>query len=159
MTRNDKKLTPDFRKNYFQIINNSLKTKIFKNFFVKDKKKKIDIVNNGRFACAWYASAVLLLSGLIDKTRLTVNSLEKDLLRNNWREVKKIKKGAILIWKEKENYGASNRHIGFYIGNNKAVSNNSQKGYPIIHHYTFGKDKNGPKRKIEKIYWHQKLDS
>ena len=43
--------------------------------------------------------------------------------------------------------------MGFYIGNNKAVSNDSSLGHPIKHHYTYNDT-----RKIEKIYWHSELD-
>jgi len=43
-------------------------------------------------------------------------------------------------------------HIGFYIGNHQAISNSSNKGCPIKHHWTFNNE-----RKITAIYWHPKL--
>lgn len=153
----NKKLKPNFRKNYFKIIENSLGTKIFRNFYTEKPGK--DIIESGKLSCAWYASTILVLSGFIDKPRLTVDSLEEDLIKNGWEEIKNMKKGAVIIWEAKEARGSNNRHIGFCISKNKAVSNDPQKGYPTIHHCTFGVKNKRPERKIEKIYWHNKLDA
>jgi hypothetical protein len=47
----------------------------------------------------------------------------------------------------------THKHIGFYIGNNRAISNNSvHDGGPAEHDWTFE-----GKRKVEAVLWSEKL--
>jgi len=66
-------------------------------------------------------------------------------------EIKKPKKGSVLVW-EKAQFedDGLHGHIGFYIGNKKAISNDYKTGCPAEHNYQF--------RKIESIWWHSKID-
>jgi len=61
--------------------------------------------------------------------------------------------GAVVVW-EKFDFGDGNprEHIGFFIGQHQAVSNDYKKRCPAKHDLTY----NG-KRKIKAIYWHKKL--
>lgn len=43
------------------------------------------------------------------------------------------------------------KHIGFYVGNGKAVSTSSKHNHPIEHGWTF------TNRKIELVFWNPKL--
>ena len=74
----------------------------------------------------------------------TVEGTVKDLENSGWKRIKTPKEGSVLIWEEKN----SHKHIGFYLGKNKAVSNSSEKRVPKTHHFTY----NG-KRKIESIWF------
>jgi len=95
--------------------------------------------------------------GLIKMPHATVNGTIKDLKKSGWKQIKKPKIGSVLTWEEMKLNGSINKHIGFYIGNGKAISNNYKSGTPIIHHWTFGRKNGKPIRKIEAIFWNKKL--
>ena len=82
---------------------------------------------------------------------VTVNGTIKDMRENGWQEIKKPKEGCILVWKEKET-GEKHKHIGFYIGDNKAISNSSKRGYPTKHNWA-----KYDNRAVEFIFWNPKL--
>ncbi len=152
-------IKPIIKDTYLAVIKNSVGSKSFRNFYVIDGGKKIDITENGNLSCAWFASVVLSLFGLIDGPHLTVNRVERELKKSGWRKISKPKLGAIIIW---DSVGSGKkmlrRHVGFYIGNNKTVSNDSKRGYPIIHDWKFRKAKSSGGREIEAILWNPKLD-
>ncbi|MEK7574247.1 MAG: hypothetical protein AAB514_01815 [Patescibacteria group bacterium] len=142
------------KENYLQMIKNSPKTRMFRNFFLADENgKKSDILKDGDLACAFFVSCVLKIFSLIDYPHATVDGAIKDMLENGWRRTKKLEPGNILLW-EKNKKG--HRHLGFYIGDKKAVSNFYEKRYPAIHHYiNFWKTgANQPERAIEQIFTH-----
>jgi len=91
---------------------------------------------------------------LIQEVHSTVEGTVKDLVRSGWKRTKILKLGAILVWEKQ--YG--HRHIGFYIGNKKAISNSTTRGVPVRHHYTFGIKNGKTARTIETIYWNKKLN-
>ena len=134
----------------------------FRNLYAKkDGKKIIDILENGKNSCAVFVSWILMALELIKHPHASVGGMEKDMIKSGWREIKKLKPGAVIFWEEKKNdrlmfgkYETYHRHCGFYVGNNKAISNDSRKTrFPQKHHFTY----NGT-RKIEKIYWHPELE-
>lgn len=135
------------RQNYLQAIKNSVGTKMFRNTYVLINGEEEDITNNGELSCALYVSSILKLFDLIKEKHTTVYGAVSDMLKNGWHQTKKPILGDILIWEEKDGH----QHIGFYIGNHKAISNSSEKRTPFVHHYTFGQ--NG--RKIIQVLTHQ----
>ncbi|HZX00868.1 MAG TPA: hypothetical protein VFE87_00495 [Candidatus Paceibacterota bacterium] len=144
---------------YISVIKNSVGSKSFRNFYVFDGRKKIDIAKNGDLSCAWFVSIVLNLFDLIDAPHLTVKRVERELKASGWREISKPKPGAIIIWgPASSGKEMLHRHIGFYVGSNKAISNDSQKGYPAIHDWKFRKARSLKGRAIEAILWNPKLD-
>ena len=148
-----KKITPLIFETYLAIINNSLKSKSFSNFYAKVNGKKVDVLRNGDLSCAFFLSSVLILFKFISKVHTTIKSTLEDLEKSGWKKISKPKIGSVLVWEKiKFPNGESNRHIGFYIGNNKAVSTNHKLGYPVKHHWKF----NG-KRKIENILWNSAI--
>ena len=90
---------------------------------------------------------------MIDSVHATVSGTEKDLENSGWTEIEEPKPGAVLIWGEVD-FGGGNlhRHIGFYVGEDLAVSNDYKTGTPQEHDWKF----NG-ERKLEKILWNTKL--
>ena len=151
------------KKNYLAVVENSAKGEnwMFRNFYIeKDGGAVIDSLEDGKNSCAVFVSSILvLLNDLchwIKGPHTTVTSTESDMIESGWHEVDSVKIGAILIWEKKEGHnGNMHYHIGFYIGNDEAISNDSRgTGFPHKHHYTY----NGT-RKIEKIYWHSDLDN
>lgn len=135
---------------YLKMIKNSVGTKMFRNLYLEKNNRKFDAAKNGYFSCAYFVSNLLLIWGLISGGHATVEGTVKDMEKNGWRKVSlgKAKPGDVIAWeKTKDINGKYHFHNGFYIGNKKAISNDSKKGTPIIHHWTY----NG-KRKIITVY-------
>ena len=106
--------------------------------------KKINLTKGGDLSCDLFVSSILKLFDIIPNIHLTVGSVVADLLKHQAKEVSihKISSGDIIVWTEKNKH----QHIGFYVGNFQAISNDSKLKKISKHHYTF----NG-KRPIEKI--------
>lgn len=138
-----------FKDSYLSMIKNSQGTKIFRDFFGKIKNKKINLTDEGRRSCALFVSSVLYHFNLIKSPHLTVDGTIKDMRKSGWFETKKPKKGSVILWEKKKGH----HHIGFYLSNQKAISNNRKKRMPTVHHFTFNQ-----KRKIEALFWHKKIN-
>ena len=133
------------------MIHNSVGTKMFRNFYICKNKKIKDAVINGRLSCAFFVSNVLNSFGLIKGPHLTVKSTIKDMEEYGWIKIKRPKIGAVISWEEKIMPDKkAHGHLGFYIGNNKAVSNSFVKKTPAIHGWKY--------RPILDIYYNKKLD-
>lgn len=120
--------------------------KIFKNFYIQNDNKEIaDILQNGNLSCANFVSSILYLNHLISSQHATVDSTIKDLLKNNWItcNFKDLNKGDILVWEETKDQETNkmHKHIGFFINEKNALSNDYKKGYPIFHEINFNKRK------------------
>lgn len=154
------------RKSLLAIVFNSIRggdNYLFRNIYAKNEEgKEIDILEDGKNSCATFVSWTLLAVELIKRPHATVEGTEKDLVDSGWFEIKELKPGAILIWEKASDndkllgeYALKRRHMGFYVGDNSAISNDSKdRGFPHKHHYTYNDT-----RKIEKIYWHPELDN
>lgn len=148
-----KKIIPLPFENYLAVIKNSVGSKLFRNFYAKINGKRADIMRDGKLSCAFYVSAILVLFTLIKSTHGTVDGTVKDLQKSGWRSIKKPRIGSIIVWEEVDFGGGDvHKHIGFFIGGDKAISNNSELGYPVRHHWTFHN-----KRKVTMIFWNPKL--
>ncbi len=149
------------KKNYLAMIENAAKGEnwIFRNFYIEKDGEVLDSLEDGKSSCAVFVSGILILLNdlfhWIKGPHTTVISTEKDMIESGWHEIDSVKPGAILIWERKDGHdGKSHLHIGFYVGNDEAISNSSRDtGFPARHHYTYNDT-----RKIEKIYWHSALD-
>ncbi len=148
------KVIPLIFDTYLAVIKNSVGTKLFRNLYSAVNDKKTDITQGGELSCAFYVSSILKMFNFIKKIHATVDSTIKDLKESGWREINQPKIGSVLVW-EKIDFGKGDihKHIGFFIGHHKAISNNYQLKYPIKHHWNF----NG-KRKIEIILWNPKIN-
>lgn len=150
---NKDKVAPLIFDTYLVVIKNSVGSKLFRNFYTKIKGKKVDIMRNGELSCAFYVSSVLYLFKYIKGVHGTVDSTIKDLKESGWIEVNKPKIGAVLVWENKiSGNDEVHRHIGFFIGRDKAISNISKLGAPAEHSWNFN-----AKRKVERIFLSPKL--
>ncbi len=145
--------------NYLHSVKNSVDSKQFQILKALVDGKEKNLVKNGDLSCAYFVSAILLLENLIKERHATVNGTIRDMRDFGWKKISKPKIGCVLIWEKMEQgQNGSHEHIGFYIGEEKAVSNSSRFRVPKKHHWTFGLDQNNkPKRKIISMYWHPKL--
>lgn len=142
LARSMKKLIPLNFLTYLSFIKKSIDSKLFQNAFFSFNSKKTDILENGNLSCAFFVSSILKIFSQINNLHATVEGTVKDLENSGWKKLKTPKEGSVLVWEEKKGH----KHIGFYLGKNKAVSNSSKKHAPEAHHFTY----NG-KRKIELI--------
>ena len=139
---------------YMAMIKNSLGSNLFRNVYAIVNGVKIDITNNGELSCAYFVSSILLILKLIKEVHVTVSGTIKDLESSGWSEISKPRTGSIVIWEEKDfGNNSSHKHIGFYIGNQQAISNDFRKGYPIQHALEY------ENRKVEKILWNSRLEN
>lgn len=145
--------------NYIETIKNSEGAKIFKNLWAEVDGETKDILNDGNLSCAQFVSGVLYLFKLITDRHATVDGTIKDLEKSNWTEITTAKNGCILVW-ENIMYpdGEEHKHIGFYIGDELAISNSPEAKSPQIHHWTYGKETEKTYRKITAMYWNKLLD-
>ncbi|MER3407162.1 MAG: hypothetical protein C4278_01940 [Patescibacteria group bacterium] len=138
----------DKKRSLFKLIKNSVNCKFFQSiYFIDEKGKSKDILKKGELSCAFYVGVILRILKLVDSVHTTVEGTIKDMLENGWQETDKLVKGAVIVWEKRNGH----YHIGFYLGNKKAVSNSSQKRKPIIHSLNY------QNRKIEKIYIHPEI--
>lgn len=146
---------------YIFMIRNSVGTMMFREYYAEINNVKKEILRQGDLACAYYVSAILRIFDLTEKVRTTVLDTARDLENAGWYKIDKPKVGSILVWKAKKFKNQEvHRHIGFYLGDKNAISNNADLGFPEIHHYTFGETKSGKaKRPVEVIYWNKKLEN
>ncbi|MFB6212920.1 MAG: hypothetical protein ABEI53_03880 [Candidatus Magasanikbacteria bacterium] len=147
-----------FFDSYISAIENSVGSKSFQTLWAETDSGKKDILNKGQFSCAVYMTRILLWFDLVNEVHATVSGTVEDLKNCGWFEIEKPKRGCILEWEPKKQNGSENKHIGFYLGDEIAVSNSRNNRFPIKHHYKYGKVDSEPVRKIEKIYWHPKLE-
>lgn len=139
----------DKKKSLFVLIKNSLDTNLFQSVYFFINNKSQDIYKKGKLSCAFYVSTILKIIDMLENIHATVNGTIKDLEKSGWYKINNLKKGAVIIWSSNKE---GHRHIGFYIGKNQAVSNNSKLKKPSIHSINYNN------RAIELIYFHKDLE-
>jgi hypothetical protein len=146
------KTVPLIQDSYLAVIKNSVGGKMFKNFYAQIGNQKKDILVNGKYACAFYTSAILVWFGLIKKGHCTISSTLQDMKNSGWQKIKKIKIGCVIHWSlfDTLNDGDAHEHLGFYLGHGWAVCTNPLTGQPVKKKYNY--------RPIENFYWHKKLE-
>ena len=146
-----KKITPLIKDSYLAVIKNSLGSNIFRNFYIKLNEEKKDALENGKYACAFYVSAVLNMFNLIKNGHCTVTSTLKDMKNSGWYKIKQPKIGCVIHWSLWDRGGGvPHEHLGFYIGHSWAVDTDLRTGQPAQRKFNY--------RPIESFYWHKKLD-
>lgn len=136
---------------YLRLIRASVNSGIFQTLYVQIGNKQVDILENGNLSCAFFVSSILKLFSLIKDTHATVSGTERDLARSGWQRIKKPQIGCVIIYAPtKFPDGSIHRHIGFFIGRNKAISNNYRTRVPSRHIWN--------KRPVESLWWHEKLN-
>jgi hypothetical protein len=148
----------DKKATYLSLIESSVGSKLFRHLFCRVGGKKTDLLRDGDVSCAFFVSSILILMNLIKGVHVTVSSTVRDMEASGWVEVKKPKVGSVLLWGEREDHsGEYHKHLGFFMGEDKAISNVPAKKSPQIHHFTYGVKNGQPVRRIEKIFWHPSL--
>jgi len=154
------KVEVNLPKSYLSRIHNSIGSKIFRNLYAKLDGKERDILDNGSLSCAIFVSIILQSFELIKKPHATVIKLLKDMEASGWKKSRRLKVGDVIVWEpiDQTGDGIKHVHVGFYLGNNKAISNSTEKRTPVKHHFTFGIKSGEPKRRIIGIYRHKLIN-
>lgn len=148
---------------YLQAVKNSIGSNLFRNLFAFVDGQRMDIYKDGGLSCPIFVSSLLYLYKLIFDVHATVDATIKDMEEFGWYKIQDARPGAVLLWEAKETEDSeddvysSHRHLGFYTRDKIAVSNSARTRNPIEHHWTYGEENGSPERKVEAIYWHDKL--
>lgn len=143
---------------YLQFVKNSIGSNQYRNLFAEINGEYVDILRDGELSCAVFASSVVYQFQLIDRPHATVDGSVAALEAHGWHKIKKERAGCILIWEEKEFESESHKHMGFFVGEGRAISNSAIEKTPTMHDWKFMGSKFG-EREIVAIYWHSALES
>lgn len=133
-----KKPIPVIKDTYLAMIRNSVRSNLFRNYYLSINGKTIDDTRDGDLSCALFVSSILTLLKLTEETRLFVDEVVVDLKASGWKETMRPEEGSVLVWEaRKGDRDEVHKHIGFYIGDDRAVSNRPDTRQPTEHHWTF----------------------
>lgn len=128
-------------------------------FWINDVDREIDIMGNGRKACALLVSRILIWfwfdnMSLCCRPHATVAGLEKELEQCGWYDIPTTERrpGSVIIWEMVR----GNEHIGIGVSLTTVVSNCAQKCVPVLHSWDTETD-NKTSRSIRRILWHNAL--
>lgn len=145
-------------KSYLAMVANAARGEnhLFRNLWASVDGEVRDINKNGALACGFFTSAVLYLNKLIGDMHAGVAGLERDLAASGWQQTAELREGAVIVWESRPGAdGTMHAHAGFYIGNDRAVSNGSNSTLmPEEHHVTYD-----GVRAIARIWWHPSLEA
>jgi hypothetical protein len=144
-----------YRKTYLQMIRNSVGSAMFRNWYIHTSEQgEFDAMKDGEDSCAFYVSGVLRIFNKVRSIHGTVESTTRDLEEFGWQKVHNANPGDVLVWEALQFGDKSQKHIGFYVGEGRAVSTSWKQKKVVEHDMNFG----GEKRKIVRIYrledWH-----
>ena len=139
---------------YLAMINNAVGSTMFKNGYAEINGVKTDVLKEGELSCAIFVSGILSIFNLIDEPHATVKNTVVKMEAAGWQKTEELKPGCVLVW-EAVDFGGGDlhTHIGFYIGNDQAISNDFRTKKIIKHHFKYVGDELG-ERAITAIYYH-----
>lgn len=124
-------LTRITKDNLLHLIEASVGSKMFQHIYVTDVDgKEFDATDGGDKSCAYHTSGVLALVNLIDSPHATVATTLEKMTEAGWVECSDVVPGCVVLWPER-NGGLE--HTGFYLEDDKYVSNSSYKKVPALH--------------------------
>lgn len=142
-------------KSYLKIIRNSVGSNLFRNLYVHtDDKGDFDALDDGNNSCAFFVSAILVLFKKVHDIHGTIESTVKDLQESGWVEVKKPQPGDVIVWEKRQFKDGIYEHVGFSIGNGRAISTSLVQKTPVEHDQNFESEK----RRIIQIFRYPKWD-
>lgn len=146
-------IIPLHKKSLLAVVENSVGSTAFQNFYALVEGKECDIANGGKDSCAYFVSATLLIFKFINELHATVSGTVRDMQKRGWEEVSEPTPGDVLVWEAKvDGRGEQHQHIGFFVGGDQAVSNSSTEKKIAKHHFTYGEEAGDPKRSLAKIF-------
>ncbi len=125
---------------YLAVIRDSVGSRMFRHLFIDNADgTSTDIIKNGRLGCAYYVSFILYHFKLIIEPHAVVASTVNDMKANGWSVVKGPEVGDVLVWEASKEHVEDelHEHIGFYVGEGRAISNSSTLGEIVEHDWVF----------------------
>ena len=139
---------------YLAMIRGSVGSQAYRSMYAIINNKKTNIVEDGALSCAFFVSHILLWFQLIHEPHARVAGTLHDMKASGWVLTRTPKEGDILVW----DIAKEHAHIGFFLGEDRAISNSSKLKYPQEHHWTFGTHDDGtPVRALTAVYTHPKF--
>jgi hypothetical protein len=142
-------------KTYLAMIENAPGTNMFRHFYLRHPDgNEFDAIGDGENACAFFVSSMLKLFDKVQGVHGTVASTLRDLEESGWTQVPQPEPGDVISWEPHQSPDGPHGHIGFYLGDNQAVSTSTSKKTVAIHDLHYGSQK----RRIIAIYNYPKWD-
>lgn len=136
-------------KTYLQAIHNSVGSNLFRNFYISTPEDgEFDALGDGSDSCAFFVSALLVIFHKLGGVHGTVDATIQDLRDSGWTEVETPQTGDVIIWEALQFEDGLKEHIGFSVGNHRAISTSWTQKTPIDHDERFGETN----RKIIRVY-------
>jgi len=137
--------TPKFERlvfrTYLVVLQNAPGTAMFRNFYLRRPDgSEFDAIGDGENACAFFVSSVLVMLGKLKAVHGTVKSTLKDLEESGWVHVDEPQPGDVLSWEPKQFHDGAHGHIGFYLGDNRAVSTSTTHKVVAEHELHYGSE-------------------
>ncbi len=139
------------------VLEKSEGVEMFQSIYAEIEGVKKDITEKGNLSCGFFVSGVLAIFGLIDRLHGTVSGTVSAMERSGWQKTGNLSPGAVIVWGPPVDGSFSHDHIGFYLGDQQAISNIWQKRVPGKHHVTFGAQGTKTYRPILAVYEHNEL--
>jgi hypothetical protein len=153
-------ITDHVLETYLAHIKGTVGSTAYRHWYVhqkKDPQTVKDVTNGGQRSCAYYASAVLVTFGLTYKILASTNGLLRDMWGIGWYELQEPRPGAVLVWLPREGETGNYPHLGFYMGDDKAISTiGGDICTPMEHDWRYVPPKSDH-RELHSIWWHDKL--
>ncbi len=125
------------KETYIKMIENSVGSNMFNSVYVKNKDSSevTDVLENGKYSCAYYVSSLLFLLGLIDCPHALVSTVKTVISTSgDWEVADKAEAGDVVFWnKVTFEDGTENAHVGFALNNQEAVSTSSNQKTVVKH--------------------------
>ena len=118
---------------YLALVKNSPGTKMFRNIYADVDGEYRDITDGGDLSCAFFVSSVLLIFESIERVHATVVSTVKDMEKSGWEDAEEPRPGDLIVWGAERSNERKHKHIGFFLGDDKVVSNSKNSRHPIEH--------------------------
>ena len=161
MSKEQKSPQLDRLSTLLSMIRNSEGCGMYRQRFYYVWGESMDVLFDGDVACAATVSPMLWAIGLMKEFHTKVSETIRDMEECGWHKIPHPRPGALIHWDFKKKGDGTlgvNHHLGFYLDEETAVSNDAVTGVLARHHPTFGEMPNGePRREILAYYWHSWL--
>lgn len=138
-------------KTYLLMIENSVGSTQYRNLWGEWPDGRVeDLTKGGELSCAVFVTSILKLFDVIGEQKATVKGAVERMKNDGWKnvDIDCIEPGDVIVWKRnKTDY--THPHIGFYIGNNLAVSNSWKLNKVVRHSWNYG----GKRDVVEVLRW------
>jgi len=127
---------------YLAVIKNAPGTAMFRNFYLeRPNGTEFDAIGDGNNACAFFVSSVLTIFAKVKDIHGTVDSTKTDLQKSGWVLVSDLQPGDVISWEPRQFHDGRHGHIGFYLGENRAVSTSASRKVVAEHDLYYGAEK------------------